>query len=63
MVENKEVLAFLFLMFVVCFVFPLTVNYIAQGYDLPSEARFFTVMIMTFMVVFFTIWLWVKSRS
>jgi hypothetical protein len=61
--ENKGVLAFLVLMFVACFVFPLTINYIAQGYNLPSEAKFFTVMIMAFLVVCFAIWLWVKTRS
>ncbi|MEM3797747.1 MAG: hypothetical protein QXY74_04845 [Candidatus Bathyarchaeia archaeon] len=61
--EAKGLLFFLVLMFVVCFIFPLTLNYIAQGYNLPSEAKFFTVMVMAFMVVCFAIWVYGKTRS
>ncbi|MGP3705253.1 MAG: hypothetical protein ACKD6O_08195 [Candidatus Bathyarchaeota archaeon] len=61
--EVKGLLFFLVLMFVVCFIFPLTLNYVAQGYNLPSEVKFFTVMVLTFLIVGFTIWVWSKSRS
>jgi len=63
MVDRDSLVFFLVLMFVVCFVFPLTINYIAQGYDVPSEVRFFTVVILAFLVVCFTVFVWGRVRG
>lgn len=51
------------LMFMVCFVFPLTVNHIAMGFRVSEEIRFFTVMFIILMVVCFTIWALIKVKK
>lgn len=60
--EMDKLIVLLSWLFVLFFVFPLTLNYIASQYSISLELRFFTVMLISFFVVVLAVYLWFRRR-
>jgi hypothetical protein len=61
-VEAKSLLLVLVLMFIVAFIFPLTLNYIASQYCLSPETKFFTVILIPSLILAFALYVILKLK-